>query len=313
VIAQVPREVAYRSLFEMRRIVLLVLAAAALGGALLGVFFARRITSPIGRLRAFAEKLAARDFGQKVTIETRDELAVLGDALSGAAADLAASEAKLGRELAIRQDLGRYLPAQLVDKVVRREQDLALGGERRTITVLFADVVAFTPLAERLGAEAVTRLLNDLFTVLTEIVFRSGGTIDKFMGDCVMAVWGAPAELGDHAPRAVRAAQDMLRWVEAANAGWQEVHGARVQLAIGVHSGEAIVGNLGSKQRMEYTAIGDTVNVAARLESVARPEQILCSRATRELVGDAVEFVPLGERRLAGLGHSVDLFEVRND
>ncbi|MEM1417158.1 MAG: adenylate/guanylate cyclase domain-containing protein [Myxococcota bacterium] len=311
VAVQVPREVAYASYTTMRRIVLSTLVVVVMLALLVAFLAARQITRPIETLTAFANDLAERRFDRRVTLQTRDELSVLGDVMSAAAADLAASEERLRREAAIRHDLGRYLPADLVDKVVRREQDMNLGGSRRDVTVLFADVVAFTPLTDELSAEEVVALLNELFTILTEIVFRHGGTVDKFIGDCVMAMWGAPRDMPDHAARALAAAEDMMRWLEAGNEAWRERHGVVIQLAIGINSGEAIVGNVGSETRMEFTAIGDTVNVAARLESIARPSQILATEATRVLAGEGFDFLDLGERTLSGRSEPVHLHEVR--
>jgi class 3 adenylate cyclase len=177
--------------------------------------------------------------------------------------------------------------------------------------VLFADVVAFTPMTDRLGAEQVVGLLNELFTILTEIVFRHGGTIDKFIGDCVMAVWGAATPMDDHADRALAAAEDMLRFLEVGNAAWQEKYGVTIELAIGVNSGEAIVGNVGSETRMEYTAIGDTVNVAARLEAIARPQQILVTLATKNRSHGGYDFGDLGDRLMTGRAEPVHVYEVR--
>jgi adenylate cyclase len=189
---------------------------------------------------------------------------------------------------------------------------VSLGGERREITVMFADVVGFTPLAERQRAQDVVTMLNELFTILTEIVFRHGGTVDKFVGDCVMAMWGAPQPQADHAARAVAAAEDMQAWLEAGNESWRERFGFEIELAIGINSGEAVVGNFGSEKRMDYTAIGDTVNVAARLESIARPGQILVTAATRNAVGDRATFVALGARGVIGRSQQLELFEVRS-
>lgn len=312
VVVQMPREVVYASYYRMRRIVLWTLGIVVLLALVVAFVVARQITRPIRELSQFARDLAERRFDRRVTVNTRDELGVLGEAMSAAAADLEQSERRLAEEAAIRSDLGRYLPAELVEKVVRREQDMALGGQRREITVLFADVVAFTPLTDRLAAEDVVTLLNELFTILTEIVFRHEGTIDKFIGDCVMAMWGAPRDQPDHAQRALAAAEDMMRWLEAGNEGWEERFGVRIELAIGVHSGEAIVGNVGSETRMEFTAIGDTVNVAARLESIARPSQILVTKATHDrAAGGGFEFVDLGPRDLVGRAEPLHLFEVR--
>lgn len=311
VVVQVSRDSAYASLEKMRFIVVLTVATAVLLALLAALILSRRITAPIAELSSFARDLAARRFDRRIRIQTRDELALLGDAMSTAAADLEASEDQIRAEAAIRADLGRYLPAELVEKIVRREQDMELGGQRLAITVLFADVVAFTPLTVKLPAEDVVNLLNELFTVLTDVVFRHGGTVDKFIGDSIMAIWGAPTPQADHARRALAAAEDMQRWLETANPGWQDRYGVAVQLAIGVNSGEAIVGNVGSRTRMEYTAIGDVVNVAARLEAIARPQQILISQATRDAAGAGFDFVEIGERVLSGRSESVHLYEVR--
>lgn len=311
VVVHVPRRLAYASLERMRAIVMATLAVTALMALGAAFLVARRITAPIEKLSAFAGALAARRFDEGVSVDTDDELSVLADAMSRAAGDLRESEQRIREEAAIRADLGRYLPAELVDKVVRREQDMELGGRRVPITVLFADVVAFTPLTERLAPEETVRLLNELFTVLTEIVFRHGGTVDKFVGDCVMAIWGAPTPEPEHARRALDAAEDMLRFLETANEGWRQRYGVTVQLAIGVNTGEAVVGNVGSEKRMEYTAIGDVVNVAARLETIARPQQILITRETKEAAGDAFDYAELGRRELAGRAEPIELFEVR--
>ncbi|MCB9524931.1 MAG: adenylate/guanylate cyclase domain-containing protein, partial [Myxococcales bacterium] len=310
VVVRQPQAVVYGRLQTMRRIVIGTIAAAILAAVLLALVMARRITRPVRDLAHFATELAARRFGGEVQVQTRDELAMLGQVMSAASRRLKESEQQLLNEAAIRTDLGRYLPREIVERVVAREQDMRLGGQRTDITVLFADVVGFTPLAESQPAEVVVTVLNELFTLLTDIVFRHGGTIDKFIGDCVMAVWGAPNPQGDHAERALLAAEDMMRWVEAAGAGWQARFGVDLQLAIGINSGEAVVGNVGSESRMEYTAIGDAVNVAARLEGIARPNQILITRATRDAAGDGFEYAPVGRRPVTGRAEPVQLFEV---
>jgi class 3 adenylate cyclase len=296
----------------MTIIVLGTIAAAMLLALLLGVLVARRISRPIDRLGEFAKALAARRFDERVVVKTSDELAVLAHTMNGAAAELRASEERIKQEVAIRADLGRYIPAELVDQIVRRERDMALGGTRQSITVMFADVVGFTPLTEQLAPEHVVTILNELFTILTGIVFRHGGTVDKFVGDCVMAIWNAPSPQPDHARRALEAAEDMLSWLETGNARWEQKYGVSIQLAIGVHTGEAIVGNVGSETRMEYTAIGDVVNVAARLETIARPQQILVTDAVREAAGPDFEYVDADLHRLSGRAEPVHLWEVRS-
>jgi adenylate cyclase len=311
VMVERPYREVYASIATVQRIVLGSVIAAILVAAAAGILLARRMTRPITALVDYAGELAHRRFDRRVTIRATDELGVLGDALENAASQLAESDRTILKEQAIRSDLGRYLPGKLVEQIVSRERSLALGGQRREITVLFADVVGFTPLAEREAAETVVTLLNELFSILTEIVFRHGGTVDKFVGDCVMAVWGATEDQPDHPQRAIAAARDMQRWLEVANELWQAQHNVNIELAIGVHTGDAVVGNFGSETRMEFTAIGDVVNVAARLEAIARPNQILSTVMTRSRMSADPDFISLGVRPLIGKAQPIELFEVR--
>ncbi len=281
VVVEVPLDEAYASLTQMRRGIWLGVGVVLVLAVLLSAWGARRLARPLGQLAELGRRLARRDFSPAEPLNTEDEVQVLGDVMNFAARELEASEEKIRAEAAIRADLGRYLPHELVEAVVRREQDLHLGGIRRPITVMFADIVRFTPLCETLPPENVVALLNEFFTIVTEIVFRHEGTVDKFVGDSVMAFWGAPRAVEDHADRALRAAEDILRWLEVGNEGWESTYGVRLEVAIGVNTGEPIVGNVGSDTRMEYTVIGDAVNTAARLEALARPGQILTTEATR--------------------------------
>lgn len=310
VVAQVPHDVVYAPVAALRRVVAIAVGIAMVIALISSVVLASRLTSPLNDLSRFAEALARRDFETRVSVNTSDELALLGDVMCRAAADLQDSEKRVRREEAIRADLRRYLPGELVDKVVQREQSMSLGGERKEITVLFADVVAFTPLTRQLPPEVVVEILNELFTIVTEIVFRHGGTVDKFIGDCVMALWGAPNDNPEHAASALEAATEIVSWLEVGNARWQARYGITVEIAVGVNSGSAVVGNVGSSTRMEYTAIGQTVNVASRLEAIARPMQILVTDATREAAGDGFTFLEAGQRVLAGSSEPVALYEV---
>lgn len=310
VVVQVPVAIAFASLIAMQWAVGLAVLLAMLFSVVVGILLARGLTRPIGRLVEMAKDLGARRWEKKTVIASSDELSILGAAMGGAASELLLSEAAMKKEIAIRADLGRYIPQEIVERVVRREQDMALGGARREISVLFADVVGFTPLTTRLSPEDTVTILNELFTILTEIVFRHGGTVDKFIGDSVMAIFGAPSDQPDHAERALRTAEDMLRFLETGNATWQERFGVTIQLAIGVNTGEAVVGNIGSETRIEYTAIGDTVNVAARLEAIARPQQILITQATKDAAGDGFEYFDGGAQQLPGRAGAVHLWEV---
>jgi adenylate cyclase len=310
VVAQQERSIAYAELTMLRNRVILVVGIALALASLLALALAHAVTAPVRDLVIFTKELAARRFAERVKITSRDELATLGVALNAAAYELAESEATIRKQYEIRADLGRYLPAPIVEKIVAREQDMALGGQRCDITVVFADVVAFTPLTGRLEPETVVAILNELFTILSEIVFRHNGMIDKFIGDSMMALWGAPEPATDHAHRAVTAALEMQKWLGFGRKRWKDRHGIEIEIAIGVNSGAAVVGNIGSKTRMEYTAIGECVNVAARVESIARPGQVLITQATKDLLSEDFDIALVGERQLPGRQVATVLFEV---
>lgn len=313
VVVQQPRSVVYASLSRMRMSILGALALAALVALGAGLIGARQLTRPIRDLVAATQALAERTFrgvGKRVT-HRGDELGTLGRAFDSMAATLEAKEREVVTQTQVRAALSRYLSPDVVDLVVSNPDQLRLGGERREVTILFADVVGFTKLSEAQPPEIIVALLNELFTFATEIIQRRGGIIDKFIGDCVMAVWGSPQSHPDDALRAVQAAEDLRRWLDVGNRRWRARWGIEIQLAIGVHTGPAVAGNVGSEKRMEYTVIGDTVNVAARIESMAQPGQILVSEATRERIGDSgVELVPAGERQLHGRTAATRIFEV---
>jgi class 3 adenylate cyclase len=306
-----PEPVAYAALARMRTEGVRVAAIAALFALIAGVLAGRSITKPILALVDQARMIGQRRWHDLPPATARgDEVGVLGRSLAAMAGDLEKGEQEIAREARLRGDLGRFLSKELVDAITAGKHELALGGRRASVSVVFADVVGFTPLAETRPAEEVVALLNELFTLLTEVVFRHGGTVDKFVGDCIMAVWGAPVFAEDHAERALAAAEDMMRFLENANDGWKERYGVEIRLGIGVNSGEAIVGNIGSDKRMEYTVIGDVVNVAARLEAIAAPNQVLVSEATEKMSGGRFALRHLGERRLTGRETITQVYEL---
>jgi class 3 adenylate cyclase len=304
-------EDAFGVLAEMRRRGGFVAIGAALFALLAAVFSARWVARPIVRLAGQARLIAERKWRQvSLGSERTDEIGELSRALSTMATDLEGSETVIAQQAKQRADLGRFLSKELVEAIVDGRHELSLGGRRASVSVLFADVVAFTPLAETKPAEEVVALLNELFSVLTEVVFRHGGTVDKFIGDCIMAVFGAPVAGEDHAARALAAAEDMMRFLETANESFRERYGATIELGIGINTGDVLVGNIGSDKRMEYTVIGDVVNVAARLEAIARPNQVLVAEATYEQAGDAFELTLLGERALTGRKATTRVYEL---
>lgn len=194
----------------------------------------------------------------------------------------------------------RYVAPEIVNEILKEgSESMELGGRLTEIAVLFVDVRGFTPMSEMLQPTQVVEILNRYLTLISECIFRNGGTLDKFVGDAAMAFWGAPLPQEDYVMHAVQAAADMVNGSLALSEELQERYGRTVSFGIGVHVGEAVVGNIGSPERMDYTAIGDTVNTAARLEANAPGGTIYISRA----VADALK----GRIRATSLGASVRL------
>lgn len=309
-VVQRPERESLAALRATQRAFVLALFAAALLAVILGGVLAARSTRPIEALVGLARRLGRREFDARVDIRTGDELEELGGALGEMASSIAAGEAEIAKKTVIEAQLSRYLPGALARSIADGTRTIALGGERRSVSVVFADIASFTSFAERSSPEAVVTFLNEVFSILSEVVFRHGGMVDKFMGDCIMAVFGATEDQPDHAARALAAAEDMHRFVETQSADWRKRYDFDVKLGIGITSGDALVGNLGSETRMEFTAIGDTVNTAARLENLAQAGQTLVSAETALAVGEDYELRPLGPHTVRGKREPVELFEL---
>ncbi|MGE5385204.1 MAG: adenylate/guanylate cyclase domain-containing protein, partial [Betaproteobacteria bacterium] len=216
----------------------------------------------------------------------------------------------------VRTLFSRYVSSAVVDALLAQPEMPRLGGQASEITVLFSDIRNFTTLSERLQPEEVVEILNRWFEGACAILRDEGGSIDKFIGDAVMAEFGMPLAQPDHARRAVRAAlrlaalaEELKTWMNTRFAGRDLPDFA---IGIGLHSGSAVVGNIGSSQRMEYTAIGDTVNLASRLEGVTKTLGcvVAASRATVEKVGGGLETGRSEILKVKGRDEAVEVFEI---
>jgi adenylate cyclase len=170
----------------------------------------------------------------------------------------------------IRESFHYYLSPAVVGELLRDPKKLALGGEKRMLTILFSDIRGFTTVSEALSPEALVELMNEYLTAMTDIIMEHRGLVDKYIGDAVMAFWGAPLDNPDHAGDACRAAAAMLIKLEELNKGWQARGIPHIAIGIGISTGEVVVGNIGSAKRFNYTIMGDEVNFASRLEGITK-------------------------------------------
>ena len=281
-------------------VITLVMVLAGLGGA---VGLAALLSRPIFRLVRATGAIAAGNFNITLPVASRDELGVLTDSFNRMARSLREKEM-------IKRAFTRYVAREVVEEILKNPENMALTGERREVTVLFCDVRGFTPLSERLSPEEVVLLLNDFYNLMIETTFKHDGTLDKFLGDAVMAVFGAPLAHPDHSARAIRTAVAMREGIVGLNERRARDGKEPIAVGIGVSAGEAVAGTVGTEDRMEYTVIGDSVNLAARLESNAKPGQILISHRTYERVRDLVDARPLGRIRVKGKEEEVEVYEV---
>ena len=230
---------------------------------------------------------------------------------TGIALDTVRTHEALQREAKAREKYERFLPQQLVDDVMLDpHREITPGGTRRTITVLFADLRGFTTLSEANPPEMVVGLLNRFFTLMSEVIFKHGGTLDKYIGDGVLALFGAPYATERDAVKAVRAAIDMQRAVQQFNRELAAAGQPDIGVGIGINTGSAIVGFIGSDTRLDYTAIGDTVNTAARLEQRAKAGQIIISEHTMQAVDASVDYIMLEAVQVKGRTAKLQIGEV---
>jgi adenylate cyclase len=217
---------------------------------------------------------------------------------------------RIRREGIVRSNFERYFAPQLAARIASSVEATKLGGDKRPVAVLFSDIRGFTPLSESMNPDEIATLLTEYFTEMVECVFRHGGMLDKFIGDAVMAQWGAPLGNADDADRAMQAAVDMMAALDTLNARWRTQGRPALEIGIGLNYGEAFAGNIGSERRLEFTVIGDTVNTASRLCSAAGPGEILISDAMRRAMSEPPELAECPPMELKGKSQPLPLYRV---
>lgn len=281
-----------------------VLVATLLVGILGALWIAQRIAQPLTDLSSAMLRLREGDFEVRATEQHRnDEVGDLARSFDDMAQGLRERERLKGT-------LDRYVSGDVAQRILEEKDDLLLRGEVRHVTVLFLDVRGFTTISERLTPTEVVALLNEYFDVVVDRVTLHGGTLNKFIGDAAMCIWGAPKE----AHNAERAAVHCALEIQSAVAALSEDRARRglttVGFGAGINAGEAVAGNLGAARRLEYTVIGDAVNLAQRLESQAGAGEVLISQHVYEKVIDEVEVLPREAVKLKGKSSPIALWQV---
>ncbi len=289
---------------DLRSTLVRTSVAGAIGALILGFLFARRFTRPISALTARVGRVAAGDLSQALPVRSRDEVGQLTRAFN------AMLEGLRQRDF-IRATFGRYVSPEVAQTLLESPEALRLGGTKREVTILMSDLRGYTRFAEHGDPAQVMALLNACLGRLSDVIIAHGGTINEFIGDAIFAIFGAPLDHPDHAERAAAAALAMQRAMAELN----EAHAAgglpRFEMGIGVNTGEAVVGNIGSEHRAKYGVVGNAVNTAARIEGATVGGQIFVSAATYERIRDIAEVAPPIAVTVKGLSEPLPLYELR--
>jgi class 3 adenylate cyclase len=290
---------------EIRRLILTaaiglaILIVSVVSSALVG----RHLTRQIRRLAMAADRLR--------TLELAD-VQPLPDSRFRELSDAARA---FNAMLVAMRLFGTYLPKSLVLRLLRRA-DRAVKSEERELTIMFTDIRAFSTLAEKMRPYEIAELLNRHFNLLAACIEGEGGTVDKYIGDSIMAFWGAPEDMTDHAARAVRAAAAIQHAVTRDIQQQRHIGGVEVAVRIGIHTGPVIVGNIGSESRLNYTVVGDAVNIASRIEALAKESNptddcvVLLSEATAQAAGPGFDLAPIGEYSVKGRAGTVAVYRL---
>jgi len=278
--------------------------ASAAAALLVGLLFARRLTRPISALTRGVARVAAGDLANELQVRSRDEVGQLTRAFNHMLEGLRQRDF-------IRNAFGRYVSPEVAKTLLESPEGLRLGGHKREVTVLMSDLRGYTRFAEHGDPALVMEVLNNYLGYMAELIIEYGGTINEFIGDAIFAVFGAPLDHPDHAERAAAAALAMQKAMAQINHDDAAHARPRFEMGIGVHTGEVVVGNIGSEQRAKYAVVGAAVNLAARVEGCTVGGQIFLTAQTLERIGELAEVQEPVRVELKGIEEPVALYELR--
>jgi class 3 adenylate cyclase len=289
---------------ELRNTLLFATGVGALATLGLGLLALRRLTRPIALLTGGVSRVAAGDLSRPLPVTSRDEVGRLTQAFNSMLDGLRQRDF-------IRSAFGRYVSPEVAQAILESPEGLRFGGTKRVVTVLMSDLRGYTRFAERGDPEQVMEILNGYLARMAEVVIAHGGTINEFIGDAIFAVYGAPVAHPDHAERAAATALAMQAALVDVNAEHARRGLPAFEMGIGLHTGEAVVGNIGSEQRAKYAVVGSAVNVASRVESATVGGQVLLTARTLAELGSLARVGPPVAVEVKGLSEPLILHELR--
>ena len=288
---------------NIQRSIVVIGTSGVVFAIILAVFIARRITEPLTSLLFGVQEVGKGNLNIQVPIKTHDELGVLASSFNDMIQGLREKER-------VTNILGKYISPEVAKKVLADKEGIALKGERRECVIMFTDIRGFTAMSENALPEKIVADLNEYFTLMVDVVVKYEGTLDKFIGDAVMAVWGAPVPFEDKELRGIKAALEMQSVLGQYNKQRIDRNLSPLTMGIGLNSGVVVSGNLGSDKRTDYTVIGEEVNLASRLCSKAAPGQVLISEGMYRKLKGLVEVRPLEPISLKGFTDPMKVYEV---
>ncbi|PLX86426.1 MAG: hypothetical protein C0618_09340 [Desulfuromonas sp.] len=288
---------------KMRQQVIWLTLAALIIGSLFAYLLASFFVRPVDALVEGVRAIGRGNLDQQIDLKRKDEFGLLTGSFNEMAASLREKEF-------IKTTFERYVSTPVAKDILSNKESIKLGGEEKDVTVIFTDIRGFTSLAENLPAGKLLELLNTYFERMIQVIIRNDGMVDKFIGDSVMALFGAPLARDNDPLRAVKCALEMCEELEKLNQENIDRGEPPFEMGIGINTGPVVAGNIGSSLRMEYTVIGDNVNIAARLQGIASAGEVLMSEQTHRLVADKVQCQELEPVQLKGKNKPVGVYRI---
>ncbi len=291
--------------WETQKKIAFITISVIMAVIILSIPFSSGMLKPIFMLIKGTKELALGNLWYRIPSRKGDEIGNLIDSFNSMASELEKKEILKGA-------FSRYVSPQVADEILKNPEKIQLAGEKREISVLFVDIRGFTLLARNMKPEDVVELLNRYFTIVTSVIFHFNGTVDKFIGDAVMGVFGSPIPRKDHLEMGIKASLCIKKIMTEFNRQREKSGFVKLPIGIGFASGTVIAGSMGSKVRMEYTAIGDKVNMASRLAGIAKQDEILVSEIIYRKIEGKVSGVRLPEIRIKGVEKPAALYNIVN-